>query len=433
MAKLKDKPDALSSHRRIRTMPVVTIEPAEPWKLPTPPPGNKWHYKNDSEWREDMLPPGYRPMLDGELLEECDEWNNHDGYPSNKWESAATLKYLIGKPIDDSRVPFRTKRPLPGAAWKMPEPPKGKEWHCDNFAEEDLPPGYRPLLMDEKPQEGDEVKMGGKGFNEWIEQTECQREVEAARDSAPQRTRRPLPSPAIHGLTPIAPTLPPPPPGQAWHKDPWERDGAKHEHGWRPLLLNEIIDNDDEYWHAGKGPWTPVKGRIDVGKKADEHRVPFRTKRLLPTPTTPPPVATGIPTPRMEAALETEYPGKGIKSLINPRLQRLLTTAANIERELVIALDENAHQMCRANHWKTAHDIQARSRTAAEAELVTVRKELEELKAKVIEHRTMLEDDFTSGVDCDVVMDSMLALCGSSVSKVKAEAKRRNKANAAKP
>jgi hypothetical protein len=97
MAKLKDKPDALSSHRRIRTMPVVTIEPAEPWKLPTPPPGNKWHYKNDSEWREDMLPPGYRPMLDGELLEECDEWNNHDGYPSNKWESAATLKYLIGK------------------------------------------------------------------------------------------------------------------------------------------------------------------------------------------------------------------------------------------------------------------------------------------------------------------------------------------------
>lgn len=43
--------------------------------------------------------------------------------------------------------------------WTLPDPPAGKSWHrTDRWCEEDLPPGWRPLLRDETHQEGDFVR-----------------------------------------------------------------------------------------------------------------------------------------------------------------------------------------------------------------------------------------------------------------------------------
>ncbi len=42
---------------------IVRAKPVPPWSLPAPPEGREWHR---ADWTEDMLPEGWRPVLEGE-------------------------------------------------------------------------------------------------------------------------------------------------------------------------------------------------------------------------------------------------------------------------------------------------------------------------------------------------------------------------------
>lgn len=75
--------------------------------------------------------------------------------------------------------------------WTPPPPPEGREWNQgEKFTADDLPEGYRPMLVGEDVQKGDECWERGKG--PWV-----------AADPATlskvwhvkHRTRRPLPKP----------------------------------------------------------------------------------------------------------------------------------------------------------------------------------------------------------------------------------------------
>lgn len=96
----------------------LALIPEEPaWTLPPPPEGHKWH-RND--WTQDMLPEGYRPLLDGEVIEEDDEFFAASNEPQ-EWKS-----YPLPDEDDDGTnesighlctglllFQHRTRRPLP--------------------------------------------------------------------------------------------------------------------------------------------------------------------------------------------------------------------------------------------------------------------------------------------------------------------------------
>lgn len=73
--------------------------------------------------------------------------------------------------------------------WSLPPPPEGKRWHRDDWTEEMLPEGTRPLLEGELIKQGDEVYMQGKG--PWGQATFIR--SQASGSFYQLRTRRPLP------------------------------------------------------------------------------------------------------------------------------------------------------------------------------------------------------------------------------------------------
>jgi hypothetical protein len=184
-----------------------------------------------------------------------------------------------------------------------------------------------------------------------------------------------------------------------WHKPNWGQNGvitgksATLDAGWRPLLMNEVCETGDEYWFAGTGPWIRLDKSTLVGTKIDDVRVEFRTRRPLPGPAV---ISTNIQTPRMEAALRKRFKfvaGETVDDRIGKLIgsaQACYKEAIAIERELVIATDENAHQFARAKHFETGLNMAQGAIRSLEAqvklqdaELANVRKELEELKALV--------------------------------------------------
>ena len=54
--------------------------------------------------------------------------------------------------------PFHTSPVLVKPVWEMPKAPAGKQWHTDGWKEEDLPSGWRPLLLNEKREDEDEMQ-----------------------------------------------------------------------------------------------------------------------------------------------------------------------------------------------------------------------------------------------------------------------------------
>lgn len=80
------------------------------------------------------------------------------------------------------------------APWTLPEPPAGQQWHrTDGWTEDMLPDGWRPLLLGEIAQQGDEAMWAlAKGI--WHTGVTFDRKG----DNYPAhhyRTRRPLPAP----------------------------------------------------------------------------------------------------------------------------------------------------------------------------------------------------------------------------------------------
>lgn len=125
----------------------------------------------------------------------------------------------------------------PAAPWTLPPPPAGHAWHRDDWTQEMLPDGWRPLLKGEKAicgEGNDEMGwlISGKWFWSWQD----------SRDHIPKcdkyfwRTRRPLPS---------APTEP---------ADPYAELRAAHAAGktieYRTLASEKWVTRDDPSWCA---------------------------------------------------------------------------------------------------------------------------------------------------------------------------------------
>jgi len=73
--------------------------------------------------------------------------------------------------------------------WTLSPPPEGQQWHRTDWTEEMLPEGYRPLLLNEQPLDGDEVFKSPA----WFKQEIWELEYVAVSDHYHERTRRPLP------------------------------------------------------------------------------------------------------------------------------------------------------------------------------------------------------------------------------------------------
>ncbi len=79
-------------------------------------------------------------------------------------------------------------------AWRLPDPPMCKKWHRDDWTEEMLPEGWRPILMGERCRRGDELLID----DEWVEASTIFSGKEGLWPSTDvgswlSRTRRPLP------------------------------------------------------------------------------------------------------------------------------------------------------------------------------------------------------------------------------------------------
>jgi len=85
------------------TVPRFTLPP---WRLPEPPPGRQWH---KAGFTQEMLPAGYRPLLEDEHTVEGDEWLNYQGiWESRFWRGVITHGHAF----------TRTRRPLPVSGWR---------------------------------------------------------------------------------------------------------------------------------------------------------------------------------------------------------------------------------------------------------------------------------------------------------------------------
>ncbi len=86
-------------------------------------------------------------------------------------------------------------RVKPTPAWKLPDPPEGRKWHREDWTQEMLPDGWRPLLYGEIPQGGDEGFDGSAWKTDWVAIGEPL--VNDGNTYSLHRTRRPLPQPVI--------------------------------------------------------------------------------------------------------------------------------------------------------------------------------------------------------------------------------------------
>jgi hypothetical protein len=80
--------------------------------------------------------------------------------------------------------------------WSLPPPPEGMQWHRDDWTEDMLPEGYRPLLAQEPWVKGDEIKRGshlpwqvaGSSLSDTLD-------IKVIERTRHCRTKRPLPQP----------------------------------------------------------------------------------------------------------------------------------------------------------------------------------------------------------------------------------------------
>ena len=75
--------------------------------------------------------------------------------PNGQWATATTPQWY---PHIEYRVHPDDIKP----EWKLPDPPEGEQWHRTDWTQDMLPDGYRPLLLGETDQDGDECDGCGK-------------------------------------------------------------------------------------------------------------------------------------------------------------------------------------------------------------------------------------------------------------------------------
>jgi hypothetical protein len=175
---------------------------------------------------------------------------------------------------DDRSAPIATV-----SNWSLPEI-MGGDWHRDDFTESMLPVGYRPLLRDELPMQGDEILTTPP--DRWAPQSGDQLRARANPAQCHQRTSRMLPSHVRYVREVVLWRLPNPPAGHQWqHAGRWTQDMLPA--GYRPLLLDEVDQRGDEA--MSKGRWQSL---ITYGAHVqDGDWLMRRTKRPLPDGLTP--------------------------------------------------------------------------------------------------------------------------------------------------
>lgn len=292
-----------------RPGPLAKPGTASAWKLPDPPPGEQWHTFGDllhKTWNSKDLPPGYRPLLDGEQPQEGDEIKETS---VGNWKvQDETQRKKVARP---GQYLQRTKRPLPVAAtWTLPDPPPGAIWQQTRSAkwrkrgeawfEDMLPPGYRPMLHGEVVEDGDEYcNNNDNRWDVWRAPRGYSASMIANEERVHFRTKRSLLPGVAAGLAAGPWKLPDPPAGETWHRqssNKWKENMLPA--GYRPLLHGEIIKEGDEFHYDGK-KWTTLSkkgiGSASIGDRARESHTPFRTKRPLPgAPPAPPPLRISV-------------------------------------------------------------------------------------------------------------------------------------------
>jgi hypothetical protein len=117
----------------------------------------------------------------------------HDG---EVWQEVPP--YITFESISKFKEPLRIH---PADEWKarLPRLKEGARWHRDDFTNEMLEGGYRPLALRERWEIGDEILRTEQGAPLWVAATKDDWVGTLTfRSHAPCRTRRPVPPEFLH-------------------------------------------------------------------------------------------------------------------------------------------------------------------------------------------------------------------------------------------
>lgn len=210
-AVLANKPIELldSGGQWITSQPQLTA-PKHVWRIkplefPALPEGQEWH--NPEGVIAEEVGADFRlvtklerkgPTPPAAQFWNVDEWNENECL----WDYDDEEKYTF-------RVPADTPFALPPAppVWTLPTPPKGRQWHRQDWTQEHLPDGFRPLLKGERIQNGDALNYQHHGAYGWTTINSDPAEEGHCVDEFPSyfyRTTRPIP-PEPPVMVPLGP------------------------------------------------------------------------------------------------------------------------------------------------------------------------------------------------------------------------------------
>ncbi len=165
----------------------------------------------------------------------------------------------LRSPDVDRNTPCPECKPAP--EWRLPDPPPGQQWHRDDWTQDMLPEGYRPLLASEidDKKHPDIAWLPESG---WRWRLENANDGWYAEDGGWLRTRRPLPAPVEY--IPIGPEDVPPGSvvrviGASWWK---QVVGVRSENinvGGAGNLNWLELANNWEILRPGSSTWEPCK------------------------------------------------------------------------------------------------------------------------------------------------------------------------------
>ena len=128
------------------------------------------------------------------------------------WDSApsvdialAGISHQVAKSVCNQLRAHYEADKQPAPEWRLPDLPPGRQWHRDDWTQDMLPEGYRPLLLGEVEQPDDEYF--GLFTKTWY-LSPCSDREGARPHNNHRRTRRPLPAPVEY--VPLGPEDVPP-------------------------------------------------------------------------------------------------------------------------------------------------------------------------------------------------------------------------------
>lgn len=224
---------------------------------------NSFHQPSDAAAK--LAPKPWRPKFrvdqqvrfDGECMFICAKGPNRT-YDLREF-GCARIKYT--NVPEDSIEPY---------VWTMPTPPAGHEWHRNDFTEEMLPPGTRPLCLDEPQQLGDEWLDPDK--KEWVAVVPGADGDASKRFYCHRRTTRPAPTPPQAETTAQTDGKPPRTAGEALYNEMKCRI-------WEPW--DNLLDALKENWERRAQAVLAFAQSSENLIAPDESNVTYWTQRIL--------------------------------------------------------------------------------------------------------------------------------------------------------